>query len=383
MAPDRGKRLVRASNGGRPYASIPASQVGTQRVRRLSGCAVRVLLLGHAARTPKGAAPMPIAFIASELQISKLNAAAAVRSLLPDLLTLRSPAVRPRGMGAAGRGAAAVYNVAGRLPGAAHRVFEPGDRRHQGSFRIGCDDLRILAAMMTNGEARVLVCLVLPCDRDKHGVPQRAQPIALTGRATASVLPGMSARAADAAISGLVGKSLLRQIAPASGRRAAMFEVIGLAASGVRRGSRGGTDAAHHMHGYYKGVTKLRTNSPAIVSTRVTLTAATVSGDVVRRFETVDPSLCAESEPGNKQRVGNDVLLSMVDIALLRRLVNAPVVRDRGVPNGIDYGAMTRLLELRLVDTGRLPDECGRMRRRCYRITAAGRVALEKNARAA
>ena len=135
--------------------------------------------------------------------------------------------------------------------------------------------------------------------------------------------------------------------------------------------------------GYYKGVTKLRTNSPAIVSTRVTLTAATVSGDVVRKFETVDPSLCAKSEPGNKQRVGNDVLLSMVDIALLRRLVNAPVVRDRGVPNGIDYGAMTRLLELRLVDTGRLPDECGRMRRRCYKITAAGRVALEKNARAA
>lgn len=202
---------------------------------------------------------MPIAFIASELQISKLNAAAAVRSLLPDLLTLRSPAVRPRGMGAAGRGAAAVYNVAGRLPGAAHRVFEPGDRRHQGSFRIGCDDLRILAAMMTNGEARVLVCLVLPCDRDKHGAPRRAQPIAL----------------------------------------------------------------------------------------------------------------------------GNDVLLSMVDIALLRRLVNAPVVRDRGVPNGIDYGAMTRLLELRLVDTGRLPDECGGMRRRCYKITAAGRAALEKNARAA
>ena len=38
----------------------------------------------------------------------------------------RPPAVRPRGMGAAGRGAAAVYNVAGRLPGAAHRVFEPG-----------------------------------------------------------------------------------------------------------------------------------------------------------------------------------------------------------------------------------------------------------------
>jgi hypothetical protein len=64
--------------------------------------------------------------------------------------------------------------VAGRLPGAAHRVFEPGDRRHQGSFRIGCDDLRILAAMMTNGEARVLVCLVLPCDRDKHGAPRRA-----------------------------------------------------------------------------------------------------------------------------------------------------------------------------------------------------------------
>jgi hypothetical protein len=38
-------------------------------VRRLSGCAVRVLLLGHAAWTPKGAAPMPIAFIVRELQI--------------------------------------------------------------------------------------------------------------------------------------------------------------------------------------------------------------------------------------------------------------------------------------------------------------------------
>ena len=102
-------RLVRASNGG--YRRTPQFQrrrLGiAQRVRRLSGCAVRVLLLlGHAARTPKGAAPMPIAFIASELQISKLNAAAAVRSLLPGFAyASRSPAVRPRGMGAAGRAA--------------------------------------------------------------------------------------------------------------------------------------------------------------------------------------------------------------------------------------------------------------------------------------
>jgi len=151
MAHDRSERerrgevspaKVSAKQAKAAFASIPASQIATQRVRRLSCDAIRVLLFAHSVWTPKHAAPMPISRIAKVHGRSKLNVSAAIRSLPPDLLTLRTAAIRPGTMGFSARGAAAVYDVADRRKGTAHRVFEPGDRRYDGTFRIDCPDLR-------------------------------------------------------------------------------------------------------------------------------------------------------------------------------------------------------------------------------------------------
>lgn len=224
-------RKRRPASGIAPFASIPAAQLATQRLRRLSGDAIRVLLVAHAAWTPKTAAVMPVARIARMLGLSKRSVSAAIRALTgAEFLTLLKPARRPGAMGVA-TGAAAVFEVAGRRPGTSHRVFETGDRRLDGCVRIYCTDLRRLAAMMTGNEARILAALVLPCARDRHGAPQQPKPLALSGRTTAAALPGVSARAADAAVKGLVGKGLLREVTPTAGRRPATFEPAGLAAT--------------------------------------------------------------------------------------------------------------------------------------------------------
>ncbi len=260
-----------------PYASIPAAQLGTQRLRRLPGAAIRVLLYAHAVWTPRKASPMPVTRIAALFGMWKPNVTAAIRTLTTaELLTQRQPAVRPGRSGK--RGSAAVFDVAGRRPGTAHRVFESGDRRYWGSFRIECAELRRLAAMLSDNEARVLVCCVLPRERDKHGVPQHAQPIPLSVRSVAAALPDMAIRSAARAIDGLQAKGLLHQVTPASGRRAATFEPAGSAASSVRRGS---TSAAHHKHGTYKGVGKWHTNDGRDVPTRVMPNASTTDDAVV------------------------------------------------------------------------------------------------------
>ncbi len=90
--------------------------------------------------------------------------------------------------------------------------------------------------------------------------------------------------------------------------------------------------------------------------------------------------MCATSDPSNNKRVRNKAPLSAAETDHLRRLAVGNIVRDEHRGGGIDYAVMTALMARGLAETARLPDETGRLRRRCYRITTAGRAALRRNA---
>ena len=249
MARDKTERIRHGkvpTAASRPYASVPASQLATGRVRKLCGDAVRILMMAHANWTPQGGAVVPVAGTAKTLHLGKSTVIAAIAELrAAELLTLRRAAVRPGAMGPGAAGAAAIYNVAAREPKKGHNVFEWGDRHFQGSWRIYCADLRGIAAKLTGNEARILVALVLPCHRDRHGSPQNPIIVSLSGRVVAAVLPGMCARSADAAIAGLVSKGMIALVAAPSGSLAGTFAPTGTAASSIsRRGNgRGRTPA--------------------------------------------------------------------------------------------------------------------------------------------
>ncbi len=350
------------------YASIPASQLGTQRLRRLPGDHIRVLLVAHAVWTPKKSAPMPISTIAKLLRMAKPNVSAAIRALQPDLLILRTPAVRPgKCLGPDAHGSAAVFEVAGRRPNTAHRVFEPGDPRYDGSFRIPCDDLRRLAAMLSASEAQVLFCIVLPCSRSKHGEPQRPRVVSLSGRSVTKQLPDLPARTADAAIRGLTAKGLLTEVSPAAGRRPASFEPAGLAASTIRRGRQRAGTASRDMHGVLQGGSETA-HKPAKLPPKSGVSA--VPGGVVRSHKPNTPRLCAPTNPFQ----GNP------DLAAALRLVSAgPVIRDTGAPCPIAFEVGTSLLARRWITVVSLPAPGSGTHQRAYQITADGRAALAKH----
>jgi hypothetical protein len=318
IEPSRRGKATAATAKTPAYASIPSSQLATQMLRRLSGDAIRILLIAHANWTPTKALPMPVTSIAKMLCLSKLNVSAALRSLQPVILTVRNPPIRPDHMGAK-RGSAAVYEVTGRRPGTAHRVFEPGDRRLTGSFRILSDDLRQLASILTDNEARILVCIVLPCHRDKHGAPQQPQQVDLSGRGVAKAMPDMPARSARRAIDGLTTKGLVRPVTGASGCRPATYEPIGLAASTVRRGRRssnatnmvlqGGSGMAHKP--------AKSTQKPG---------HSGVQNGVACHHRPITSDLCATTDPSTTNGSATTASLN----AALLLLAEGPVMRDTG-----------------------------------------------------
>ncbi len=297
----RGELPPRSKPGmGRPFATIPSSILGSVAIRRLSGQALRVFLLANAAWTPKRRAVLPIGHIANFLSIRKSGVGQALQDLqTAGLITLREPAIRPGAMGSATPGRAAVFAVLGREAGTTlHRVVT-GDRRLAGAFRADCLTLRKLAAMMTNAEARILVGIAWPCHRDRNGAPQGECRVSLSGRICADQLSGMSARTADAAIAGLVKKGLLGQVTPAAGSRAGVFEPCGLAASVVprRRRSAAAAKQAWILH----EAPILRANPAESVAKPAEFRGGDPGREVVaRKTGTVNGTLCAKPEPGEK-----------------------------------------------------------------------------------
>jgi hypothetical protein len=364
----------------RPYASIPMSQLATSRVRGLSGDAVRVLLWAHAAWTPNKSAAMPVEHTAKMLRLSRFAVSTAIRSLQPDLLTLKHPAVRPwekeNGTAPAsearkGVGRATIYIVAGRVSGTAHRVFAPGDRRYRGMFRIDSEALRQLAVMLTGNEARILVSLALPCDRTKRGAPELPAQIVLSSRMVSKALPNLPDRSAARAIEGLVAKGLLREVAPPSGRRAAAYEPAGLAASSR---SKRNSSSMVHTRGQSDGA-----QSPENAGKTGAESGLSGGGDpVVRQNRGAKAPLCATKTTNGLATIPRLPAAVMDALAMFQ---DGPIPRDTGGTCHLSYTSATGLLARQLIAVARrpVPGTGGTATQRIYLLTEVGRAAMDRH----
>jgi hypothetical protein len=218
-----------------PFATIPTTLLATQRMRKLPGVAIRVLLRAEADWTPHRPVPLPVSQIAENLRAAKRRVCTAIGDLIATgLLERRDLAIRPGRMGCAGKGKAATFELPHRRK-LAGIGFDPGDKRLSGHWRVYSAELRKLAADLSDNTARVLVCVILPCHRDKHGRPADNAPFALSAGEVGKLLPDISAASLNRVASELVRLGLVRVVEPPAGRRPALYVRAGLAAEGIQR----------------------------------------------------------------------------------------------------------------------------------------------------
>jgi predicted transcriptional regulator len=202
----------------------------------MPGSWLRVLLLAEANWTPMGKVILPVEKVAVTLGMSKTTVQSSINGLIDTrILRLLKPAKRPLAPGGAGKGEAALYDLPGRLKAHANER-EMGDFNYCGFWKVWSQDLRAVAEKLGHAAARVWVCAVLPCNRDKHGAPQNNEPMPLSGGKLAKLLPGMAARTGDRAIRELCELGLIRIEQPASGRRAATYVRTGFTVTEISRG---------------------------------------------------------------------------------------------------------------------------------------------------
>ena len=158
--------------------------------------------------------------VADALGLRRTTVATAITYLIEaELMTLKTPAVKPAAMGAAGPGRAAVYDLPHRNKGGVVR-FDQGDKKLPGYVKAWCDDLRSLTERLSNTAARVLL-IVAAVPRDRDGTLLRPDlELDLTSGRLARDLPGMSERTARRAVTELVDLKLARLVRARAGRRA-------------------------------------------------------------------------------------------------------------------------------------------------------------------
>jgi hypothetical protein len=218
-----------------PFATIPTTLLATQRIGRLSGIALRVLLRAEADWMPHRPAPLPVGRIAKELGVAKRRVCAAIRELIAaGLIEPRDLAIRPGRMGSANKGRAATFHLPHREVGKGVR-FESGDVKLQGFWRVYSTDLRKLAARISDNGARVLVCVILPCHRDRHGRPVANDPMPLSANSIGKLSPRISAASLNRVVTELRKLGLICLVQPPAGRRHALYVQAGLATKGVQR----------------------------------------------------------------------------------------------------------------------------------------------------
>jgi predicted transcriptional regulator len=210
------------------FATISASFLGSQRLKRLPAPWLRVLFLAEANWTPSRKVILPIGHVAAELGMSRTTVVSAIKGLLnEDILILSKPAKRPMTPGGAGKGEAAIYDLPGRRLGhSKDRVI--GDSIYRGWWKVWSKELRSAVKNLGDAATKVWICAVIPCHRDKFGLP--------SGRQLEELLPGVSARTANRAIKNLVKVGLIRQVVPQSGRRPGQYERIGASATRIAKG---------------------------------------------------------------------------------------------------------------------------------------------------
>jgi hypothetical protein len=235
----RESRRARALHGKtKPFATIATTLLASQHLRRLSGAAIRIWLLANASWTPDRPAPLPIDYIAKNLHKAPRTVCTAIRELVASsMLEPHDPAVRPGGMGR--KGQAATFNLPHRKPNKPAPIRRDiGDPTLQGTWRVRCDELRKLAAELTDTGILILVCVILPCHRDKHGCPVSAKPFSLAPSELRDMFPKISRATLARVPAELRRLNLIEQIRAPSGRRPALYIRTGLASSGVERTGR-------------------------------------------------------------------------------------------------------------------------------------------------
>lgn len=246
---------MKRSRSLKPYATITANLLATQRLRRLSGPALQVWLWANAKWTPGKRVGLPSKSLPAKLGMNRATFCDALKELREQqLLTLSEPAIRPGSAGSANGPKCAVYDLPQRRYSAQQR-FECGDPKRQGAWRVDALELADIAASVRGMEVRVLVCAVLPHDRAaKTGAVQDCANAKMTAatitNSLASAGEPSSLRSVQRALVGLADRGLVRCIEPAAGRAPAVYVPHGVAAFGRSRHER----QRSHGHGSTRGL---------------------------------------------------------------------------------------------------------------------------------
>jgi hypothetical protein len=243
MARDKAERVRRGEVDApaklgqhRAFCTIPTTLLATQRLRKLDGLALRLLLWLEAGWHPDRHVALPQEHVAKELRVRRSSVASATVQLLEaGLITLVSKAVTPRSMGPIGPGKAAVYEIPHRRVGTGIR-FDQGDQRLPGNVKLWASDARYLAKELSDTAARVAI-IPLAVPRSSDGTPLREESLDLSGDCLIRILPGLTARSAYRGLHELLSKGLLTITQPHAGRRGARYAPAGIFITRIGRHS--------------------------------------------------------------------------------------------------------------------------------------------------
>ena len=154
---------------------------------------------------------------------------AAYRALeAAGFLVKKRDAIRPGGMGSAGRGQAAVYDLPGRNPELSPTWRRRGDPGRTGRWRIYSGRLRSNLKALSAGAAKVW-CHMHAVDRQENGAPLSNMPRALT---PAEV--GLPAETLRQRIMELRDAGIIRLVEPGAGSRPATYELTEAECKGLK-----------------------------------------------------------------------------------------------------------------------------------------------------
>lgn len=218
-----------AAHTSPPYASIPASMLAGAAFKALSPTAVRVLLLFHAAYDPNKELFVSQSS-ARKLLFASPNTISGVYEEIERagfLVKLRQH-TRPGGMGSAGKGKAAVYDLPGRKAGLPMTWRRAGDPGRTGSWRIHSERLRARLKSLPPAAVK-LWCYCHAVDRRRDGGPLANEPRPI--RPSDCGLSGETLRRAKAE---LCSAGIIRLVSTAAGSRPEAYALTQAECKGLR-----------------------------------------------------------------------------------------------------------------------------------------------------
>jgi hypothetical protein len=229
-----GSRVLNNGRSGEPYsalpyASIPASMLVSAAFNALSAHAIRVLLLFHAAY-----------HVEKELFIAQRTAGKLLRAS-PNtmsrayaeleqagfLIRLRDH-IRPGGMGSAGAGKAAIYDLPGRNMGLEVTWRRSGDPGRAGWWRIHSARLRARLRTLSAGAVKVW-CFMHAVDRRSDGSPAQNSPRVLRAEEVGLPAETLRLKAIELCVAGII-----RVITKGGGQRPSTYALTEAECKGLK-----------------------------------------------------------------------------------------------------------------------------------------------------